>query len=203
MEAQLKLYSGFLGIYNERYCILVDKVLTICYQRGGEIEGQIHIGVYSAKRDQRSLILTLNNGFHDLTLKFGSRDELDQWYDQLKALRAEFLGKETTKKRIKGLSTLSHDLTIKKDFKDLKLDSGFLKLNKSLSEIWNYQARLNEAMNEVHLKIPSNITFTNFAEKIQEVSTQLKVTKKPKFDLSQKFYFRDLILFFVLFFSCR
>ena len=178
MEGELKLYSGLFNIYRDRYCILIDEILTICYERGGEIEGQVHLGVYTVKADNKNLILTLSNGYHKMNLKANSLARLVSWTNRMNQNRNEFVTGLSRREKVLGLSDGKdgYGLEIKKEFKELRVDNARVKLNDKLADVWAAQARLSELLNKVQLKVPKDLAFSSLASEIHAVSTELKVS---------------------------
>ena len=76
---------------------------------------------------------------------------------------------------IVGLKALGGLDGVSEGFDGLMVGSLGAELNQKLTEIWTTQARLNEALSEMFLKIPRYGGFSELAGKVDDLGTELKV----------------------------
>ena len=175
MEGKLQLYSGIFTIYHDRYCILADDIITVCYEKGGDVEGRIYLGVNKIESDDDNQLLTLSNGYHRTTFRFEDKGQLRAWKSCLRQRRRELLVKRSRAGSINGLEAEEDQVAGFKQFNELRGEFGGGEINKQLAGIWIAQARLSNALNEVYLKIPKESGFLKLSNDIEEMSTELKV----------------------------
>ena len=175
MEGVLQLYSGIFNIYHDRYCILANDILTVCFEKGGEIEGSLHLGVNKIETDYENLTMTLKNGFHSTQFKFSSASELGDWKRCFDSTRHRLLSTKLRMEKISSLRLVEDGKELKKEFKELKNGSGDSGLGRALMKVWTSQAKLSAVLNDIYIMIPKQRRFVDHVDKIENLSTDLKV----------------------------
>ena len=179
MQGYLKLYQGLLSSYKPIYCVLNNEILFLFNEKGGYVRGKIHLGVYKIKSDNNKKTLTLDNGLQTLHFKAETLSSVVLWTNKLKQAKRKFMDRilnrtSSPQKISEGRSERGYQESKGSDATDHE--------NKELwtrvSEVWNVQARLTQAMNELLIHTTHDSQFAKTAEEIEDLSNNLKVREK-------------------------
>jgi len=86
MEDQLEIWQGVMGIgtWSKKYFILADNILTYCAEKGGNLEGKVHMQVANVEPGpQNASIFKINTGIQSLKLKADSINTKNRWLNAL------------------------------------------------------------------------------------------------------------------------
>ena len=165
MEGYLKKWTNFVSGWQSRYFMLKDGILYYCNKKNTPVKGTIHMKICKFEiSPNEPLKIIINSGTKALHLKTESVSEKLKWLNALRASKEELQQYDTSYTKIKT-SNIKPDILQKfieksskqsKEEKNFEQKENYLKMiNKTISDIWEQQVKLDSALNYLALKFDS------------------------------------------------
>lgn len=191
IEGYLKKWTNFVSGWQMRYFMLKDGILYYCNKKGTPVKGTIHMKICKFEiSPSEPLKISINSGTKHIHLKTESVSEKLKWLNALRASKEEIQQYDTSYTKIKTSnikpellqkfieqSTKSHQEA--KDFEN-KQGEYMKMINKTISDIWEQQVKLDSALNFLALKFDSkkHAKIIDIIEKTANEGAELIVNKQ-------------------------
>lgn len=165
IEGYLKKWTNLISGWQSRYFMLKDGILFYCNKKDSPVKGTIHMKICKFELSPNEpLKIIINSGTKALHLKTESVSEKLKWLNALRASKDEIQEKDTSYTKI-ITSNIKPDLLQKflekstkqtKEQKDFEKKESYMQMiNKTISDIWEQQVKLDSALNFLALKFDS------------------------------------------------
>lgn len=216
IEGYLKKWTNFVSGWQSRYFMLKDGILYYCNKKNTPVKGTVHMKICKIEVfPNEPLKIVINSGTKALHLKTESVSEKLKWLNALRASKEEIQQYDTSYTKIKT-SNIKPDLLQKfldkstqqsKAEKDFENKENYMKMiNKTISDIWEQQVKLDSALNFLALKFDSkkHAKIIDIIEKTSNEGAELIVNFDFFNDFANFFtflFFEKVIIFFQIFFQ--
>ena len=201
IEGYLKKWTNFVSGWQSRYFMLKDGILYYCNKKNTPVKGTVHMKICKIEVfPNEPLKIVINSGTKALHLKTESVSEKLKWLNALRASKEEIQQYDTSYTKIKT-SNIKPDLLQKfldkstqqsKAEKDFENKENYMKMiNKTISDIWEQQVKLDSALNFLALKFDS--------KKHAKIIDIIEKTSNEGAELIVNFFF-SFSVFFLTFF---
>ncbi|KRX06582.1 hypothetical protein PPERSA_13061 [Pseudocohnilembus persalinus] len=173
MEGYLQKWQNPITRWKEYYFILHEDVLIFCNKKGGQKLGSVHLKIASLNSAPNDpLKIVINSGIMEITLKAKNASEKNMWLQALnKAKNLDFSNKLT----LKELEEITkNDPSISNQAKNILQNSNYSKLDILLAQIWQSQAKFEEALSILSPQLDQNNSLAKLAEELEKQGQQIK-----------------------------
>ena len=206
MEGYLNLWRNFLIGWNPYFFIIHEENLIYCSKKAGERLGTISLKIATIKTtEENPLKIIINTGISELILKANTIPEKIIWINQLKKRQLEIFAEnqEYCNQIEEFEKIMKEDEDFEESFKNYFLDGTFKEVNNHLADIWCDQAKIDEQLSLLSIKLGGDPEAFEAAKKLHQICNQIKmhVTKctklieKEKFKLYSLAKYSDLKIF--------
>ncbi|EGR30773.1 oxysterol-binding protein, putative [Ichthyophthirius multifiliis] len=175
MEGYLKKWINLFQQWKYRYFILHEDCLHYCDTKGSQIKGTIHLKIANiAQTADDPLRIIINSGTNQIEIKAPNIHSQKQWLQKLQEVqdyaRCQFdsLTLEQLEQLIKVNKTLDPA------YKKMLITSNNQKIEKSLVEVYENGAKLDEILSELLPQI-SSTKQKDLVDNLQKYTHQIKV----------------------------
>lgn len=165
IEGYLKKWTNYISGWQMRYFMLKDGILYYCNKKDSPVKGTIHMKICKFELSPNDpLKISINSGTKAILLKTESVSDKLKWLNALRASKEEIQQYDTSYTKIKTSNIKPEILQkfIEQSTKQTKAESEFEKkgdymkmINKTISDIWEQQVKLDSALNFLALKFDS------------------------------------------------
>ncbi len=162
IEGYLKKWTNFVSGFQLRYFMLKDGILFYCTKKNSPIKGTIHMKICKIEIfPNEPLKIVINSGTKALHLKTESVSEKLKWLNALRASKEEIQQYDTSYTKIKTSNIkpellqkfIEKSMKMNKEEKEFENKESYLKMiNKTITDIWEQQVKLDSALNFLALK---------------------------------------------------